>query len=319
MRFFSGIAILLLLVFSCNTKEKTLIDTSNIEVDFKVKRYDVDFYNATTDYLPQLKAKYPYLFPPAFTDSLAIAKMNDAQEIELFSEVQQQYSDFSEVEKELTSLFKHVKYYNPNFKSPNVVTMLTNITYEDRVIYADSLLFISLDNYLGKAHKFYVDYPNYIKQNMTKEHLIVDVAEALVNTQIPPTNKRRFVDKVIHAGKKMYTIDAYVPQVADSIKIGYSKDKYNWALANEEQIWMYFIDKELLFSTDTNLNRRFLDEAPFSKFYMEQDNLSPGRIGEWLGWRIVSSFMEKNDVSLQQMLKTDEDIIFKKSKYKPRN
>ena len=319
MRFLSGIAILLLLVFSCNTKEKTLIDTSNIEVDFKVKRYDVDFYNATTAYLPQLKAKYPYLFPPAFTDSLAIAKMNDGQEIELFSEVQQQYSDFSEIENELTSLFKHVKYYNPNFKSPNVVTMLTNITYEDRVIYADSLLFISLDNYLGKAHKFYADYPNYIKQNMIKEHLVVDVAEALVNTQIPPTNKRRFIDKVINAGKKMYTIDAYVPQVADSIKIGYSKDKYNWALANEEQIWMYFIDKELLFSTDTNLNRRFLDEAPFSKFYMEQDNLSPGRIGEWLGWRIVSSFMEKNDVSLQQMLKTDEDIIFKKSKYKPRN
>ena len=117
----------------------------------------------------------------------------------------------------------------------------------------------------------------------------------------------------------MYLIDSYLPQIQDSIKIGFSKDKYDWTLANKEEIWMYFIDKDLLFSTDTNLNRRFLDDAPFSKFYMEQDNLSPGRIGVWLGWQIVNAYMQKNDVSLQQLLETDEEIIFKKSKYKPRN
>ena len=98
----------------------------------------------------------------------------------------------------------------------------------------------------------------------------------------------------------------------------FNEDKLTWAKANEEQVWMYFIDKKLLFSTDTKLNKRFLENAPFSKFYMEQDDLSPGKIGVWMGWKIVNAFMENNDVSLQQLLKMDEENIFNKSKYKPK-
>jgi hypothetical protein len=74
----------------------------------------------------------------------------------------------------------------------------------------------------------------------------------------------------------------------------------------------------LLFSTDIQLNKRFLDTAPFSKFYMEQDNLSPGSVGVWVGWQIVRSYMKHNDVSLQKLLTINELDLFKKSKYKPR-
>ena len=67
-----------------------------------------------------------------------------------------------------------------------------------------------------------------------------------------------------------------------------------------------------------SLNKRFLQIAPFSKFYMEQDNLSPGGVGIWVGWQIVTSYMKHNDVSLQQLLQINELDLFKKSKYKPR-
>lgn len=318
MRFLFAVLMVFCLFFSCSDKKQQQIDVSKVKVDFSVKRYDVDFYNATRTTLLKVKQKYPYLFPEAFTDSLAFAKINDKEEQELFAETQKIYADFNVVETQLLSLFKHVKYYNPNFKVPNVVTLLTNIDYESKIIYADSLLLISLDVYLGSQHEFYADYPKYIKENNTKEHLIVDVANAIIEQQIQPTNKRRFIDKMIYEGKKMYLLDAYLPEVSEQEKIGFAEDKFNWAIANEEQVWMYFIDKKLLFSTDTKLNQRFLDNAPFSKFYMAQDNLSPGRIGAWLGWQIVNSYMQHNDVSLQELLKTDEDIIFTKSKYKPK-
>jgi hypothetical protein len=51
---------------------------------------------------------------------------------------------------------------------------------------------------------------------------------------------------------------------------------------------------------------------------MEQDNLSPGGVGIWVGWQIVASYMKHNDVSLQQLLQINELDLFKKSKYKPR-
>jgi gliding motility-associated lipoprotein GldB len=308
----------LCLFFSCSDKKTNQIDVSNISVDFSVKRYDIDFYTATGETLSDVKQKYPYLFPYQFTDSLSFSKINDKKEQELFTEVQKLYKDFSPLENQLTFLFKHVKYYNSNFKEPNIVTMLTNIDYDSRVIYSDSLMLISLDVYLGKNHEFYGDYPKYIKENNTKDHIVVDAAKALIDKQVLVSKNRGFVSKMISEGKKMYLLDLYLPSISDKEKIGFSQEKLNWAVSNEEQVWMYFIDKKLLFSTDTKLNKRFLENAPFSKFYMEQDNLSPGKIGVWLGWQIVRSYMKHNDVSLQELLKINESDLFDKSKYKPK-
>ena len=66
------------------------------------------------------------------------------------------------------------------------------------------------------------------------------------------------------------------------------------------------------------LGPRFLDPAPFSKFRLELDNESPGRLGRYMGWQIVRAFMEKNDVSPQDMFNVPADMIFKKANYKPK-
>jgi len=73
-----------------------------------------------------------------------------------------------------------------------------------------------------------------------------------------------------------------------------------------------------LYDTDQKLIPRFINPAPFSKFYLEIDNESPGKVGSWIGWQIVRSFMENNDVSLQQLLQMDNKELFEKSKYKPK-
>lgn len=309
---------LTLLLFSCDKDAKPTVDISNINVNFNTQRFDVDFYKTTPANLSATKAKYPLLFPNQVADTVWLNKINNKDEQELFAETQKVYQDFSSQEAEITSLFKHLKYYNPKFRAPNVITMLTNIDYDNRVIYADSLLIISLDAYLGKDHQFYGDYPKYIKQNNTKEHLIVDVANAFIEKQIPPNTDRGFLDKMIYQGKKMYLLDAYLPKASDQEKLGFQPQKYEWAVANEEQIWRYFIENNLLYSTDKKLNKRFLDVAPFSKFYLEQDNQSPGQIGKYIGWQIVRAFMQNNDVSLPQLLRTNGAEIFKKSKYKPK-
>ncbi|MCH3880963.1 MULTISPECIES: gliding motility lipoprotein GldB [Tenacibaculum] len=306
------------LFLSCDKESKTIVDVSDISVDFSVNRFDVDFYSSTKDHLQTLKNKYPLLFPKGIQDSVWINKINNKDEQELFAETQKEYKDIGSLKEQFTSFFKHVKYYNPKFVAPNVITMLTNIDYDNRVIYADSLLLVSLDAYLGKNHDFYGSYPQYIKQNNTKEHIIVDVAHAIIQKQILANTERTFLGKMIIEGKKMYLLDIYLPNISDNEKAGYSQEKFNWAIANEEQIWKYFVEKDLLYSTDAKLDKRFMDLAPFSKFYLEEDSKSPGQIGSWIGWQIVRSYMQNNDVSLRQLLQLDTETIFKKSKYKPR-
>lgn len=318
MKFFSRIFIISLILLSCKNEDKNSIDVSKIEVDFAVERFEEAFYNATPESLVEVKKRFPLLFPIAESDSVWLAKINDQDEQDLFKESQVVFSDFNAIEKQFTSLFKHITHYNPTFKAPKVITMLTNIDYENRVVYADSLLLVSLDVYLGKQHRFYADYPLYIKENNSKEHLIVDAANAIINTQLKTANHRSFLSKIVEEGKKSYLLDCYLPFVSEKEKTGYSMKKLLWAQQNEEQVWKFFMEKELLYSTDTRLNKRFIENAPFSKFYTGQDNQSPGKIGGYIGWQIVRSFMKQNDVSLQKLITMDAQRLLDQSKYKPR-
>jgi gliding motility-associated lipoprotein GldB len=308
---------ILLLVISCKKESKLIVDVSNIDVNIKLARFDTDFYTSTPQTLSNTKEKYPMFFPHE-NDSIWLAKISDSDEQSLFRETQKVYQDLGFLENQLSTLFQHIKYYNEGFEEPTIVTLLTNIDYENRVLFDGGLLLISLDNYLGTEHEFYGDFPDYIKQNNRKEHIIVDVANAIIEQQLPPNRERSFLNKMIYEGKKMYLLDAYLPRLSDREKIGYNEEKYAWAIQSEEDIWKYFIERELLYDTSSKLNKRFLDVAPFSKFYLGEDNLSPGRIGVWMGWQIVRSYMQNNDVSLSQLLQTEEDLIFKKSKYKPK-
>ena len=89
----------------------------------------------------------------------------------------------------------------------------------------------------------------------------------------------------------MYLKDKFLPHLQDKIKIAYSDDEIKWVKNNERFIWQYFIEKQLLYKTDSELTERFIEPAPFSKFYLQIDNESPGKIGVWIGWQIVRSFL----------------------------
>ncbi len=304
-------------LFACSKKNTNQVDISSIDAKVVVHRFEQDFYSADPSDLAALKEKYALLFPVQTPDSVWQSKIKDPDEQELFREVNTRYVDFRKESKQLSDLFKHIKYYYPTFEEPEVYTVMSNIDYQNSVIYADSLLFISLDVFLGKDKEVYQDFPDYIKQNFTKEHLIVAVAKAFAEREILRSSDRTFVSRMIQRGKLYYLLDRFLPKVDDAYKIGYTQEQLEWADFNDVPMWKYFVEKELLFSNDQELNRRFLDNAPFSKFYSAQDNESPGRIGEWFGWQIVRSFMDKNELSLQEMLSTPNELIFNKSNYKP--
>ena len=309
--------ITVVLFVSCAKKDNLDIDVSDIDLNTVINRFDQEFYTAPIFELSELKNKYPYLFPTQNNDSIWVHKIQDKEEQELFAKTEKLYHSFDNEEEQLTDLFKHISHYYPDFNPPTIITLLSNVDYNNRVVYADSLLFISLDVYLGKESEIYLDFPNYVKNNFTKEHMVVDVASAITKVQIPLSSDRSFISRLVREGKKMYLLDAYLPNLSDAEKIGYSQEQIEWADLNDQDIWKYFVQNELLFSSDQELSKRFIDEAPFSKFYQANDNDSPGRIGVWIGWQIVRAYMKNNNTSLKELLNTDNEVVFKKSKYKP--
>lgn len=309
--------LILVLISSCEDDSNKTIDVSTIDVEFTVDRFENTFYNTSEENFEALKKEYSFILSNA-DDSVWLNKIQNEDEKYLFKESKRFFEDFSEVKQELTTLFKHVKYYNPKFSEPNVITRISDLDFEYPVIYADSLLFISLDMYLGKENIVYRSFPGYLSENYKKERVVVDVANDIINQSYRKSKSRTFLYRMINEGKLMYLIDSYLPSVSDDLKIGYSVEKLAFAEQNEIDIWKYFIEKELLYSNETNLNSRFIDNAPFSKFYLESDQETPGRIGVWIGWQIVRSYMKNNDVTLQELLTEKPEEIYKKSKYKPR-
>jgi hypothetical protein len=157
-----------------------------------------------------------------------------------------------------------------------------------------------------------------LKQNFEERQMMPDVVSSFSSRKIPPPSDKMLLSEMIYYGKQLYLKDLVIPNYYDAEKIGYSPEQITWCQENESYMWRYFIDKQLLYSSDAKLPNRFINLAPFSKFYLEIDNDSPGRVGTWIGWQIVRSFMENNEVSLQQMLKMDSKELFEKSKYKPK-
>jgi len=307
-----------LMFVGCNETDKKEDEIAKVPIDLKVSRFDREFSEAAPEDIPQLKSKYPYLFPEQFPDSVWVAKMTDTIQVELFDEVNSTFGDFEEETDELESLFKHIKYYFPQFDVPKVVTLTSDVRYDDRIILTDTLLLIGLDNYLGGGHHFYEGIQRYIAAGLDKKFLASDIASAFSKRVLAYPRNRSLLSRMVYYGKELYLKDKLLPNNTDAQKIGYSEEEMDWAKANEEQMWKYFVERELLYSTDSQLDRKFLDPAPFSKFGLELDNESPGRLGRYMGWQIVRAFMENNSVSLKQLLDLPADEILKKSNYKPR-
>lgn len=312
------ILVMILSISSCGETDKTEEEVAKIPVDLKISRFDREFANASVDDIPKLKSKYPYLFPEQFPDSVWSAKLTDTLQIELSEEVAKEFGNFEQESADLESFFKHVKYYFPATETPHIITLTSDVRYESRIILVDSLLLIGLDNYLGEDHHFYEGMQRYIATSLDKKFMTSDVASAFAKKVISYPRNRTLLSRMVYYGKELYLKDKLIPSASDAQKIGYSEEEIEWARANEEQMWKYFVERELLYSTDTGLDRKFLDPAPFTKFGLELDNESPGRLGRYMGWQIVRAFMEKTNTGLGQMLDTPADEILKQSNYKPK-
>jgi gliding motility-associated lipoprotein GldB len=302
---------------SCDKKNKEEAAIDEIPMEIKVERFDKVFFETEPKDLDKIKKEFPFFFPPGNEDAVWLDKMQDPLWRELYTEVEKKYADFEPVKSKLEVLFKHIKYYFPKTETPKVITVISEMDYNNKVIYADSLVIISLEMYLGKEHKFY-QFPQYIKQNFEENQIMPDVVSSFYKRKASPGMAKNLLSKMIDSGKELYFKDVLLPEYSDADKMGYTKEQIEWCDQNESYMWRYFIEKEMLYSDDQKLMPRFINPAPFSKFYLEIDNETPGQVGGWIGWQIVRSYMKNNEVSLQQLVGTSAKEIFEKSKYKPR-
>ena len=306
-----------ILVVGCQNRKKRAM--KQIDVSYEFIRFDEKFKDTINYPLEVLQERYPYLFHSSISDSVWEAKRTD----ELFDMVQQQvdrvFSETEELENQFIDLFKHIKFYFPERDIPRRVIGLTSeVDYQTKVVYLDTLAIIALDCFLGGNNEIYSGIHNYERNLMERDYLIPTVAKEFAKRIVEYSNSRSFISKMVYMGKIMYIVDLLLPDIQREFKLGYTYEQFRWAVEYEREVWRYLLENELLYSSDKALSRRFLENAPYSKFYLEIDQSSSPRIGVYMGYQIVKSYRSNfPSVTLAELIRFDEEELFILSNYKP--
>ena len=156
------------IVVSCNEK----VDKSD---KYIIDRFEKQFYNSKPIELNELKKKYPYFFRKSFPESVWVERLNDPIQQEIFNEIQKQYESVKFLEIELSDFFNKNIEIDKEFIIPKLISVNTDVDYKNKIILADTILLIGLDNYLGFDHYFYEQIPMYIKEDFTSSNIIYPI------------------------------------------------------------------------------------------------------------------------------------------------
>ena len=191
---------LIIMVFfiSCDKKNKVEKAIEEVPVTLDVERFDKVFYESPISDISRIKKEYPYFFPAGNEDTVWTNKMKNPLLKEVHDEVQKKFGDFLSERTDLEELFRHIKYYFPQTKLPKVVTLISEVDTQSKVIYADSLLLISLDVYLGKDHRFYEGFREYQRLSFEKSQLLPDVVSDFSLRKITPPTDRTLLSQMIY-------------------------------------------------------------------------------------------------------------------------
>ncbi len=325
--------LILLLLISCGKSNRFGIDTSNNRVEVKIHRFDKDLITLDKTNpkagVILLYNRYPHFLPiyieqileTATTDTLAVSNLfvkflNDTVFAKVNKKTMETFGDISDIEKSVSDAYSYIHYYFPDVKLPEIYFFVSG--FNRSALLNNQFISIGSDFYLGSDFPSYksITY-KYLLLNMRRERVATDLVSAtLFRMFVMNKNQDRLLDNIIFRGKVMYLLSAFIPSEKAENLMGYTPEQWKWCKEYQKQIWATMIDKKDLFSSDQHLIGKYLNDAPFTAPISQQ---SPGRLGTWIGWQIVNSYMKKNEkVGLRDLMdQNNSQKILEESGYKP--
>lgn len=336
--FTHSILFLTVIFFISCKHDQTDINTSHVQLEpIILKRLDKDIFSVTQQNVKEkteeFQKKYNTFYIRYITsifnnggvsDSLysqSILKfVNDKEMKAANNDIKKTFSDndIELLEDELTEAVKRFKVFFPKRKTPKqFVTFMSGFNYN--VVYTDSTLAIGLEMYLGKNNEFYklLQYPKFKAQTMNKENLLADAVRGWVITEFDNTEPvNNLLYHMMFYGKLFYVTNALIPQVNDTLKLGYTQAQMNYCKTYEKNLWGFFVKDNKLYENDLKIISEYTTDGPFTGSISKE---CPPRIAMWIGWQIIKSYMEHNDkITLDELMnENDFQKILAKSKYKP--
>lgn len=319
-------------IWGCRKDKQVYESETNLIV---LERFDQDlpgFISGTTDDPSKFIKQYSDFLPLYCYGILNLSAENSGDSLynrdalseflsnaaieKLYNDTEKEFSVIDDIESGLSLAFTRYTELFPGNTIPRILTHISGLNQS--IITADSLISISLDLYLGASYPGYqsIFYPYQLPMK-ERSRIPSDVMQVLLYTRYPPAdNHKTLLDEMIYEGSVLYVLQQIFPEKSIGQILGYEDKEINWCEKNEPAMWDKIIRQKHLFSTDLLLRSKYLGPAPFTAPISPE---SPGRAGRWVGWRIVSEYMKRNNsctlIELLEQSNSGEQIL-KISKYK---
>lgn len=343
-----GMAVLSILLVvsmlaSCGSGGEKAPDVSGVKIELNTRRLDKDLYSIDTNNigtgLQSLSGKYPD-FLNFYLDTLLgfgiNRNYNDTNSAirfglksflthkdyrGLYDTVIKHFPDTKEIDGKLKSGFQYVTHYYPEYKTPNIIYLVSGLNNWGAFTYDDDVMGIGLDMFLGASYPYYksVGIPDYMSEKLTPGHIPVAAMRAVYQGMMPfVPEDRNLLDMMIQKGKEAYFLQKVLPSVSEHERLGYTKAQLDWCTNNEAHVYNFFVKENLLYDKDWQKILRFVNDGPTSAGMPAE---SPGNIGSWVGLQIVKAYVAQSpEMSLKELTLqlVDAQAFLQKSKYKPR-
>jgi len=306
---------------SCGNRFR--VDISDIPpANVQIQRYEKALFaeDLNAERVEFLREEFPLFLGDLPLDSIQrrqlMSYVSDPFLQKVYAQTEKVFPNLDIQNRELSEAFTYVKYYFSDFKYPSVYSYLSGV--QDHVFYQDQIVMVSLDHFLGYDNEIYhqLNIPRYKQASMSQEYISKEVILAIAKTYIPQIDAdANLLEQMIYNGKLLFFVKSMLPEISEEVLSAYTKEQLEWIQSKESDLWRYYMENELLYKTDFMVSNKFIKDGPFTSVL--GDDSSP-RTGIWLGYRIVLSYMNHQDKSLQALiLNKDAQLILQQSAYKP--
>ena len=303
-----------LMVYSCGSSSDSSFSIKEKFPPVKIKRMDAELYK-----FPKMSADEQSLFNTemksgisAITtmlnmghpDDSAYVKYVNSDAVKMFTpEVEKKFSDISDLENVLGGVKQNMKKELPHINMCEIYSIVS--PYKQSIYIADSTLLLALNHYLGAEHKAYDGFEEYIKKTKQAKYIPYDIVEATIGTFNPyeTIGDEKVLSKMLFAGAIVEAKMRIVPEASLSMALGYDEKELEWVEDNQQQLWNALVSKELLYSTSYMDINQLLSLSPCTSILHQQ---APGRVGRYLGYKIIRAYLEKNPSTTLSQLLTPE-------------
>ena len=319
MKNYLYILVLGFLFVQCNSNPLS-VDVSNVKLSTNYLNLDSILYNADSallmashkDYKSSLKDLYDYqvgycmqinsLIDTTFYNSI-LDYRKDEFIIRLEKSIADNFKDLNQRKTIIDEGLKHLKYHFSDGKMPTDIVFMNSL-FNSNVWCSETAIGIGLDRYLGPNDECVkqlnpITFHDWVKNDWDKKYLERDAIVGWVQTHYLNEVDGSLAEEMIGWGKILYLTKAAFPDKSDAFILRYSEEEYEWAKKNEYAFWEYLVNEKLLFDNNERNAMNMLNPGPTTSGLPESG--SPDRMGQYLGYRMVLSYMQGNDVMLDQL------------------